>query len=703
MATGAPIMRTGSVADPNSVPVNYDNTAGYAAAPDQQVILLADGSRKYVNPDGTYTIVAPDGSAVPHFGGGGGSGDNGILDSISTGIANVGGSVNKVLEKTPGYRLARSVLDGNGIPGVKDLFGGIVPDISGIGGIGGIGGGGSANPSVLTDDINRSRTLSDQFNSQYNNYTPGVAPTIAQTTLAPQRDAVAGTVGYVPQVVAPTVGGPERVQAATVGNFSNAQGAGAYGGVAQGSAATAGFVGPIERAIAERAAAERLDPTQQAEFRARQNDLIGYLTGAIDGTAPSVAKLQLDQATERNAANQLGLASAASRGGNSALALRTAANNIGLINQKAAADAALLRAQEIATARGQYGDVANAGRTADINLADRNATLATDVSKTNATLGTQVNTTNATNDLTAKTTQAKLDTDASVATAGNQTQASVATANNATQASVASANNATQASIANSNNSLAQQIAQAKLTQEAGTTNANNATTLQQLQAQLLYNASHDNAGNALSAAETNAKLLSEASNTNANNATTLNVNQGQLTNAANINNANNVVTTRGQDITERNNIADNAIKSQGQVIQGDANILDNQTKKDVANTEMKGKIIAAGLEGAGGALSVLTKSDRNAKTDIGDGEASAQDLLDHLSARTFRYRDPADGKGRQTGVMAQDVERSPAGRAFVRETPQGKALDSRAGFGSVLAMLATLNDRLDRVEGARA
>ncbi|MEP6651823.1 MAG: tail fiber domain-containing protein [Myxococcales bacterium] len=519
--------------------------------------------------------------------------------------------------------------------------------------------------------------------------------------------------------------------------------------------------GPV---IAERANATTLDQQQQAEFRQNQKTLLGYLNGAIDGTAPSVAKLQLDEATQRNEANQLGLASAASRGGNSALAMRTAANNIGMINQKAAADAALLRAQEIATARGQYGDVANSGRTTDVSIAGQNAGLQTGVSQsnaqlgttanitgatlnqktssenagnavavnslqaqlaqaaqttnannnlsagtTNATLGTQVATSNAKNQLDAQSLQAQLNQQASTANAGNSlaaqttnatlgTQASVTNANNQTSASIATANNATQASVANANNSLAAQIAQAKLTQDASTSNAANATSLQQLQAQLIYNASHDNAGNALSAAQTNANLQTQASTTNATNATSLNVNQGQLSNAANLANAANQVATAGQDITARQNAAGNSLTASGQTIQGQSATLNANTELQKAQMAADAQTTAAQYGAAGSALGVLA-SDRRLKTDVSDGKGSAQDLLNHLSAKSFRYKDGGD---RQTGVMAQDVEKSPAGKTFVRETSRGKALDPVAGFGSVLAMLSTLNDRMKKIEGGR-
>ncbi|MEP6652757.1 MAG: hypothetical protein ABJA82_05335, partial [Myxococcales bacterium] len=294
------------------------------------------------------------------------------------------------------------------------------------------GGGVDGGPQVGTDAVRNSIANAQTLRQQLANAGGGsyVAPVVQGAQLAPQTYATAGQVGYVPQVQAPNVGPAQQVQAATVGAYLQAAGAAAQAGTAtaqqigalervqagsvgQYNGATAQQVGPIERVqgvdvqgapqvtnggpvIAERANATTLDQQQQAEFRQNQQTLLGYLNGAIDGTAPSVAKLQLDEATQRNEANQLGLASAASRGGNSALAMRTAANNIGMINQKAAADAALLRAQEIATARGQYGDVANSGRTTDVSIAGQNAGLQTGVSQSNAQLGTTANITGAT-------------------------------------------------------------------------------------------------------------------------------------------------------------------------------------------------------------------------------------------------------------------------------------------------------------------
>jgi hypothetical protein len=96
--------------------------------------------------------------------------------------------------------------------------------------------------------------------------------------------------------------------------------------------------------------------------------------------------------------------------------------------------------------------------------------------------------------------------------------------------------------------------------------------------------------------------------------------------------------------------------------------------------------------------------SDRRLKTDVKDGSSDAQALLDTLTAKSFRYKDggkgPGERPGRITGVMAQDIEKTKAGKPLVVETPRGKAIDTVPATGTLMAMLATMNKRLDRVEG---
>lgn len=101
----------------------------------------------------------------------------------------------------------------------------------------------------------------------------------------------------------------------------------------------------------------------EADYRkvfGEQGDLAGNLQNTINNpAAASVAHEQLNQALQANEAGQLSQA-AGIGGGNAFLARRTAANNIAGLNSKAGQDAALLRAQEVAAAQQNLGNVLGA-------------------------------------------------------------------------------------------------------------------------------------------------------------------------------------------------------------------------------------------------------------------------------------------------------------------------------------------------------
>lgn len=99
----------------------------------------------------------------------------------------------------------------------------------------------------------------------------------------------------------------------------------------------------------------------------------------------------------------------------------------------------------------------------------------------------------------------------------------------------------------------------------------------------------------------------------------------------------------------------------------------------------------------AGGAAMMM--SDRNVKTDVADARGEADDFLRVLRAKSWRYKDPAHGEGKHVGVMAQDLERSKAGRRAVVETPAGKAVNYSALAPVFAAALGRLEERLSHVE----
>jgi len=120
--------------------------------------------------------------------------------------------------------------------------------------------------------------------------------------------------------------------------------------------------------------AATIDAAPQAQFRTGQQGLATSLQSVIDGQAPSVAQMQGQRAAAENMAAQMSLAAGA-RGSNMALARRQAAANVGQLNARAGLDAALVRAQESATARGQLGGVLQQARGADLGLATEQAGL----------------------------------------------------------------------------------------------------------------------------------------------------------------------------------------------------------------------------------------------------------------------------------------------------------------------------------------
>jgi hypothetical protein len=106
-------------------------------------------------------------------------------------------------------------------------------------------------------------------------------------------------------------------------------------------------------------------------------------------------------------------------------------------------------------------------------------------------------------------------------------------------------------------------------------------------------------------------------------------------------------------------------------------------------------------LGGLGQAATMgLLMSDERAKTGVRDGRGAAREMLSKIEPSSYEYKNQAHGKGRHLSPMAQDLEKSEAGRSMVIDTPQGKMVDYGRGFGAILAAQADLNERLSQIEG---
>ncbi len=128
------------------------------------------------------------------------------------------------------------------------------------------------------------------------------------------------------------------------------------------------------------------------------------------------------------------------------------------------------------------------------------------------------------------------------------------------------------------------------------------------------------------------------------------------------------------------------------------------------ADTGLAGQREAANNATTGGLLGGLGDlvglSDERAKTDVADARGDIDRMLEGLSsargAVSWRYKDPAHGTGRWDGVMAQDLERSDAGKRLVTDTPAGKVVDVTKAAMATLAASARLHERLKALEKER-
>lgn len=98
-----------------------------------------------------------------------------------------------------------------------------------------------------------------------------------------------------------------------------------------------------------------------------------------------------------------------------------------------------------------------------------------------------------------------------------------------------------------------------------------------------------------------------------------------------------------------------------------------------------------------------IASSDERAKEAISsEGKGASKNLLDPIEPYSYRYKNPEQpgaAPGRQLGVMAQDVERSPYAMDAVIDTPQGKMINYAKLGPPMLAAEADLNKRVSLLE----
>ena len=152
---------------------------------------------------------------------------------------------------------------------------------------------------------------------------------------------------------------------------------------------------------------------------------------------------------------------------------------------------------------------------------------------------------------------------------------------------------------------------------------------------------------------------------------------------------------------------AKNDLTLMGFDLQRDLAELDSATQKEIAQLTASWRRAqgddqkqAAIIGAVGTIIGGIASSDIRAKTNISSGAGQVEAFLDALNEYKYEYKDPqGDQAGMFVGVMAQDLEKTPMGASFVKDTPAGKQVDYGHGLAAILASQANIHDRLRQLE----
>lgn len=395
-----------------------------------------------------------------------------------------------------------------------------------------------------------------------------------------------------------------------------------------------------------------------SEFRGTQAELAAALQAQARGEAPSIAEMQAKRTGERALAQQLAMAAGAT-GSQAALARRTAARQQAQIGADIAATAAQARLQEQRQAQEQLGQVAAEARQQD---------TAKEIQQQEA-------------DLRADLANQGVDLD--VFKTNLESENRVALANLGARQADREAK--LRADLAN------QGVDLDIVKQNAA---AGNAAALANLKAETA------DLDRELKAAMGNQAVEFDIIKTNA-----------AAKNTAALANVDAALRKIGLDDDMKRAYMQNELGLSK--LEVDAAIAKDRMATDVkiAKAKIAGGIMEAEIEaeadaaaGGLGALGTAASayfSDIKLKQNIVNSEDRLTDFLNKLDAYDYDYKDEKHGKGRQTSVMAQDLEKSEIGKKAVIETDEGKMVDYTKLLPELLAATAQTHKKVTKLEEA--
>jgi hypothetical protein len=138
----------------------------------------------------------------------------------------------------------------------------------------------------------------------------------------------------------------------------------------------------------------------------------------------------------------------------------------------------------------------------------------------------------------------------------------------------------------------------------------------------------------------------------------------------------------------------DNQITKAGGQAGVAGSLSDHYTAKGDRKTDEFGNIITGGA-------TMIASDERKKKNVKSTDDVDLDTFLATIQPKKFKYKNPADGEGDRTGVMAQDLLKSKLGQEAVVQTDDGMlGYDKDKMQGIMLAALKHLSDKIDKKKG---
>lgn len=129
-------------------------------------------------------------------------------------------------------------------------------------------------------------------------------------------------------------------------------------------------------------------------------------------------------------------------------------------------------------------------------------------------------------------------------------------------------------------------------------------------------------------------------------------------------------------------------------------------SQPDVAGSALQAGLGQMGANNGAGwtALGKWIDSDERKKYDVDSvTDEEIEEFLENMQPKSFNYKEGAKQggapEGRQTGIMAQDAEKSKVGKRLVSDDGSGKKLNIPMTVSTLLATASSLNRRIERLE----